>query len=92
MAEHESTQRLHAREVSQPPQGLNATNRDVFNASIDMFFFPDRAAMLPKGTPRLQQGHAQAIHIILDHLLMALRWPIRCHTSLLWAFPYAVGL
>lgn len=25
MAEHGSTQRLHAREVSQPPQGLNAT-------------------------------------------------------------------
>lgn len=95
MAEHESTQRLHACEVSQPPHGLNAINRDVFNTSIDMFFFPDRAraaAILPKGNPRFQQGHAQAIHIILDHLLMAPRWPIRGHTSLLWAFPYAVGL
>ena len=43
MAEHESTQRLHAREVSQPPHGLNAINCDVFNTSIDISFFPDRA-------------------------------------------------
>jgi hypothetical protein len=66
MAAHESTQRLDAREVSQPPHGLNATTRDVFNVIVDMFVFvfvsPNcarAAAILPRGNQRLQQCHAQ---------------------------------
>jgi hypothetical protein len=67
MAAHESTQRLDAREVSQPPHGLNAIDRDVFNIIVDMFVSPNcarAAAIPPRGNQRLQQGHAkvQAIH------------------------------
>lgn len=76
MVEYESTQRLDAREVSQPPHGLNAINRDVFNIVINMFVSPDRARAAEislRGNLSLQQGHAPITHRIQDHLLMAPR-------------------